>query len=67
MALRVQFTCPVCDDSILVRLEDQMMGIGLYLSHLIGEHWEAVEQMRKSVGTVTPGAWKRIAADRDNA
>lgn len=61
MALRVQFTCPVCDDSIAVRPENQMLGIGLYLAHLIGEHWESVEKMRADLGAVTPGAWKRIA------
>lgn len=63
MALEVQFTCPVCRDAITVPLKDQMLGIGLFMSHLIGEHWEAVEQMRASLGTVEPGAWKRIAAD----
>jgi len=65
MSLRVQFTCPVCAESIVVPLHHQTMGIGLYLAHLIGEHWEAVQVMHSQVGAVVPGAWKRLAADLD--
>lgn len=63
MALVFEVTCPICHESAKMPLQTstESTRTGLYMAHLIGEHWEAVQQMRVDLGTVTPGAWKRIA------
>jgi len=40
-------------------------GIGLYLSHLLTDHWEALNDGREKVMKegYTPGAWMRIAGN----
>lgn len=60
----IKLTCVFCPGRIQIPAELGMgAATGLYMSHLIGEHWERLSELKAELGPVTPGAWERIAAD----
>lgn len=62
MPIMRELHCAVCGDVARFRVTVELPHIiGLYMAHLIGEHWEWMEARKAELPPVTSGAWKRIA------
>ena len=63
MAKMIHICCARCDQVACVPFgTPEEARMGLYMAHLIGEHWDELKDMKEALGPVEPGAWTRVMA-----